>query len=96
MKTDDGALQLIIDALDESNRAVSSLNARLYIQQETRRAAEYRAEQLAQALRSVCTELLLERGCYEGECGTDACCYSDCIVGPTLKLLESLEREALP
>ena len=25
-----------------------------------------------QALRSVCTELLQERGCYEGECGTDA------------------------
>ncbi len=96
MKTDDGALQLIIDALDESNRAVSSLNARLYIQQETRRAAEYRAEQLAQALRSVCAELLQERGCYEGECGTDACSYSDCVVGPALQLLESLEREALP
>ena len=180
VKTDDGALQLIINALNESNKAVSSLNARLYIQQETRRAAEYRTERLikaldivcstlrtegicnradcgtdacsinplreenapacraaseerakdeesaelnrelcalledfgivraerdaaeervkqfAQALRSVCTELLQERGCYEGECGTDACSYSDCVVGPALKLLESLGREALP
>jgi len=61
-----------------------------------RDAAEERVKQFAQALRSVCTELLQERGCYEGECGTDACSYSDCVVGPALKLLESLEREALP
>jgi len=37
-----------------------------------RDAAEERVKQFAQALRSVCTELLQERGCYEGECGTDA------------------------
>ena len=58
-----------------------------------RDAAEERVEQFAQALRSVCTELLLEQGCYEGECGTDACCYSDCVIGPALNLLESLGRE---
>lgn len=56
-------------------------------------AAEERVEQLVEALRSVCTELRLERGCYEGECGTDACCYSDCVIGPALNLLESLGRE---
>jgi len=56
-------------------------------------AAEERVKQFAQALRSVCTELLLEQGCYEGECGTDACCYSDCVIGPALNLLESLGRE---
>lgn len=180
MKTDDGALKLIIDALDESKRVVNSLHARLYEQQEARRIAEYCAERLikaldlacstlrtegicnptdcgtdacsinplckksasacramgeqqangeesaelnselcallddfdtvrtardaaeervkqfAQTLRPVCAELLQERGCYEGECGTDACSYSECIAGPALQLLGSLEREVLP
>ena len=57
--------------------------------------AEYRVEQLSKALRSVCEGFVRERGCYEGECGTYACCYDDCPVDPALKLLESLEREAL-
>ena len=175
--TDDRALKLIIDALDESKRAINSLRAQLYEQQEAKRSAEYRAERLvkaldmvcstlrtegicngadcgtdacsinplretgipasqavseqqaggeesaelnselcallddfdavrvardaaeervkqfAQALRSVCIELLLERGCYEGECGTDACSYRDCVVGPALKLLDKLEED---
>lgn len=46
------------------------------------------AEQLAQALSSVCMEMRLMRGCDEGDCGTDACWYSDCVVGPALELLE--------
>jgi hypothetical protein len=58
-----------------------------------RDAAEERVEQFAQALHSVCAELRLERGCYEGECGTDACSYSDCVVGPALKLLDKLEED---
>jgi hypothetical protein len=58
-----------------------------------RDAAEERVKQFAQALRSVCIELLLERGCYEGECGTDACSYRDCVVGPALKLLDKLEED---
>lgn len=89
-----GALQLIVDGLDAAKREAGGLREQAYEQQELRRAAEYRAEQLSQALRSVCTELLMERGCYEGECGTYACSYSDCAVGPALKLLEDLEREA--
>ena len=79
--------------LDAAKREAGAMRKQAYRQHELRRAAEYRAEQLAQALRSVCTELLQERGCYEGECGTDACSYSDCVVGPALKLLENLERE---
>lgn len=53
-----------------------------------------RAEQLAQALRSVCTELRVMRGCNEGACGDWTCISIGCAVGPALKLLESLEREA--
>lgn len=81
------------DLLAEAGRMLGTryevdIPARLAVSREANRA-----EQLAQALRSVCTELLQERGCYEGECGTDACSYSDCVVGPAMELLESLERE---
>jgi len=79
--------------LDAAKRVAGVMRKQAYEQQELRRAAEYRVEQLVEALRSVCTELRLERGCYEGECGTDACCYSDCVIGPALNLLESLGRE---
>ena len=163
IRADDGALQLIIDALEDAKRVAGALRKQAYEQQELRWVAEYRVEQFAkalgivcstlrmegicngadcgtdacsinplcetgtpacravseqqadgeesaelnrelhaaeerveqlvEALRSVCTELRLERGCYEGECGTDACCYSDCVIGPALNLLESLGRE---
>ena len=72
-RPDGEILQLIIGALDESNRAVSSLNARLYIQQEMRRAAEYRTERLIKALDIVCSTLRTEGLCNKADCGTDAC-----------------------
>lgn len=59
-----------------------------------RDAAEERAEQLAQALRSVCTELRLERGCDEGACGTDRCFWSGCTAGPAMELLARCGSEA--
>lgn len=71
--TDDGALQLIIDALDESKRAVNSLHAQLYEQQEARRAAEYSAQRLTKALDMVCSTLRTEGLCNSADCGTDAC-----------------------
>ena len=77
----------------ELNRELCALLDDFDTVRTARDAAEERVKKFAQALRLVCTELLLERGCHEGECGTDACSYIDCIVGPTLKLLESLERE---
>ncbi len=77
----------------ELNRELCALLEDFGIVRAERDAAEERVKQFAQALRSVCTELLQERGCYEGECGTDACSYRDCVVGPALKLLDKLELD---
>lgn len=76
------------DLLAEAGRMLGTryevdIPARLAVSEEASRA-----EQLAQALRSVCTELRLMRGCDEGDCGTDACWYSDCVAGPALELLD--------
>jgi hypothetical protein len=57
-------------------------------------AGEPNTSQLAQALRSVCTELRLERGCDEGACGTDRCFWSGCTAGPAMGLLARCGSEA--
>lgn len=70
-----------------------AMRKQAYRQHELRPAAEYRAERLAEALRLVCAEMRLLRDCDQGECGTRACLSPNCMAGPALKLLESLERE---
>ncbi len=52
-----------------------------------------RAEQLSQALRSVCTEVRLMRACDPNQCGTRACPYAHCEVGSAMKLLDKLELD---
>ena len=68
-----GALQLIVDGLDAAKREASALRKQAYEQQELRRVAEYRVEQLAKALGIVCSTLRMEGICNGADCGTDAC-----------------------
>jgi len=68
-----GALQLIVDGLDAAKREAGALRKQAYEQQELRRVAEYRVEQLAKALGIVCSTLRMEGICNGADCGTDAC-----------------------
>jgi len=91
--SDANALQSIVDGLDVTKRVAGVMRKQAYEQQELRRAAEYRAEQLSQALRSVCTEVRLMRACDPNQCGTRACPYAHCEVGSAMKLLDKLELD---
>jgi len=73
IRADDGALQLIIDALEDAKRVAGALRKQAYEQQELRRVAEYRVEQFAKALGIVCSTLRMEGICNGADCGTDAC-----------------------
>ena len=73
IRADDGALQLIIDALEDAKRVIDALRKQAYEQQELRRIAEYRVEQFAKALGIVCSTLRMEGICNGADCGTDAC-----------------------